>query len=187
MNAAKRPQQTAPAAVLHDSMFSTLYAKVHQRIKCAQPRKRRALSYYTTALLSTALSQPHLLHFCQFSSFLHLNNLSFKSCHFAKVEYNSIESVFPHHHRRSILPRLYAQPASGGNIHSMLKLSKLTWQPPEGGQIIKGMDLAIPDGKLVVLTGPNGGGKTTLAKLIAGLETPTSGQIFLDGKRHYSA
>ena len=63
----------------------------------------------------------------------------------------------------------------------MLKLSKLTWQPPEGGQIIKGMDLAIPDGKLVVLTGPNGG-KTTLAKLIAGLETPTSGQIFLDGK-----
>lgn len=58
----------------------------------------------------------------------------------------------------------------------MLKLSKLTWQPPEGGQIIKGMDLAIPDGKLVVLTGPNGGGKTTLAKLIAGLETPTSGQ-----------
>ena len=52
----------------------------------------------------------------------------------------------------------------------MLKLSKLTWQPPEGGQIIKGMDLAIPDGKLVVLTGPNGGGKTTLAKLIAGLE-----------------
>ena len=64
----------------------------------------------------------------------------------------------------------------------MLKLSKLTWQPLEGGQIIKGMDLAIPDGKLVVLTGPNGGGKTTLAKLIAGLETPTSGQIFLDGK-----
>ena len=64
----------------------------------------------------------------------------------------------------------------------MLKLSKLTWQPPEGGQIIKGMDLAIPDGKLVVLTGPNGGGKTTLAKLIAGLETPTSGQIFLDGR-----
>ena len=53
----------------------------------------------------------------------------------------------------------------------MLKLSKLTWQPPEGGQIIKGMDLAIPDGKLVVLTGPNGGGKTTLAKLIAGLGT----------------
>ena len=44
------------------------------------------------------------------------------------------------------------------------------------------MDLAIPDGKLVVLTGPNGGGKTTMAKLIAGLETPTSGQIFLDGK-----
>lgn len=58
----------------------------------------------------------------------------------------------------------------------MLKLSKLTWQPPEGGQIIKGMDLSIPDGKLVVLTGPNGGGKTTLAKLIAGLETPHPGR-----------
>ena len=59
----------------------------------------------------------------------------------------------------------------------MLKLSKLTWQPPEGGQIIKGMDLAIPDGKLVVLTGPNGGGKTTLAKLIAGTLSSSSGEV----------
>ena len=60
----------------------------------------------------------------------------------------------------------------------MLKLSKLTWQPPEGGQIIKGMDLAIPDGKLVVLTGPNGGGKTTLAEADRRAGDTPSGQIF---------
>ena len=62
-------------------------------------------------------------------------------------------------------------------LRSLRTVQVLHWQPPEGGQIIKGMDLAIPDGKLVVLTGPNVGGKTTLAKLIAGLETPTSGPV----------
>ena len=48
-------------------------------------------------------------------------------------------------------------------------------------QILKNVDLTIPTGKLVVLTGPNGGGKTTLAKMISGVEKPTSGQILLDG------
>ena len=40
----------------------------------------------------------------------------------------------------------------------------------------------MPDGKLIVVTGPNGGGKTTLAKIIAGLETPSGGSIWLDGQ-----
>src|SRR5699024_8701775 len=43
------------------------------------------------------------------------------------------------------------------------------------------LDLSLQDGKLVVVTGPNGGGKSTLAKLIAGVETPASGRIFLNG------
>ena len=47
-------------------------------------------------------------------------------------------------------------------------------------EIIKNIDVEIPTGKLVVITGPNGGGKTSLAKLIAGLEKPTSGSIILD-------
>ena len=41
---------------------------------------------------------------------------------------------------------------------------------------------SIPDDRLVVVTGPNGGGKTTLAKLIAGLRQPTAGSISFDGQ-----
>jgi len=48
--------------------------------------------------------------------------------------------------------------------------------------IIEGLDLTIDDGKFVVITGPNGGGKSTLAKLIMGIEQPTSGQILFNGK-----
>ena len=42
--------------------------------------------------------------------------------------------------------------------------------------------MEVPNGKLVVITGPNGGGKSTLARLIAGIEKPTSGKIIFDGK-----
>ena len=48
-------------------------------------------------------------------------------------------------------------------------------------EIIRGVNLTVEDGKFVVITGPNGGGKSTLAKLIAGIEKPTAGQILLDG------
>lgn len=49
-------------------------------------------------------------------------------------------------------------------------------------EIIRDVSLVIEDKKFVVITGPNGGGKSTLAKLIAGIEKPTSGQILLDGE-----
>lgn len=64
----------------------------------------------------------------------------------------------------------------------MLELKNIRWSVPDGEEILKGISLKIPDGKLTVITGPNGGGKTSLAKLIAGLEKPSSGQIFLDGE-----
>ncbi|MCR5592063.1 MAG: ATP-binding cassette domain-containing protein [Lachnospiraceae bacterium] len=48
--------------------------------------------------------------------------------------------------------------------------------------LINGVSLDIMPGKLTVITGPNGGGKTSLAKLIAGLYVPTSGKILLDGE-----
>ena len=59
----------------------------------------------------------------------------------------------------------------------MLELKNIRWNLPDGGEILKDISLTVPDGKLTVITGPNGGGKTSLAKLIAGLEKPTSGQI----------
>ena len=64
----------------------------------------------------------------------------------------------------------------------MLQLEHLAWRLPGGESILKGVDVHVPKGKLVVVTGPNGGGKTSLAKLVAGLETPTSGRILFDGE-----
>lgn len=48
-------------------------------------------------------------------------------------------------------------------------------------EIIDNVSLKIDDGEFVVITGPNGGGKSTLAKLIMGIEKPTSGQILFNG------
>ena len=54
---------------------------------------------------------------------------------------------------------------------------------PEGVQdILKDVSITIPDNKLVVFTGPNGGGKTTLAKIIMGLVQPTSGRVLFNGQ-----
>lgn len=64
----------------------------------------------------------------------------------------------------------------------MLELKNIHWQLPDGGEILRGIDLSIPEGKLTVITGPNGGGKTSLAKIIAGLYTPSEGNIILDGE-----
>ncbi len=62
----------------------------------------------------------------------------------------------------------------------MLELKDIRWATEDGEEILKGINLAIPDGKLTVVTGPNGGGKTSLAKVIAGLYQPIDGQIFID-------
>ena len=64
----------------------------------------------------------------------------------------------------------------------MLTLDHIVWSVPEGGTIIQDLSYTIDDGKLVVVTGPNGGGKTSLAKIIAGLEKPDSGRILFDGQ-----
>ncbi len=48
--------------------------------------------------------------------------------------------------------------------------------------ILKNINLTIDDHKFIAITGPNGGGKSTLAKIIVGIETPTSGQILFDGQ-----
>lgn len=48
--------------------------------------------------------------------------------------------------------------------------------------ILKGIDLEIPRGQFAAIMGPSGSGKSTLLGLIAGLDSPTSGQIVLDGE-----
>ncbi len=48
-------------------------------------------------------------------------------------------------------------------------------------EIIKDVSLTLDDGKFIVITGPNGGGKSTLAKLIMGIEKPTGGKIIWNG------
>ncbi len=66
----------------------------------------------------------------------------------------------------------------------MIELQKLSFEVEEDGvtkNIIKDLDLTIKSGIFTVITGPNGGGKSTLAKLIAGIRKPTSGKIIFDG------
>ena len=67
----------------------------------------------------------------------------------------------------------------------MLELKHISYSVSEAGAeqaILKDVSVTIPDGRLVVFTGPNGGGKTTLAKIIMGLVTPTGGEIVYNGK-----
>ena len=64
----------------------------------------------------------------------------------------------------------------------MLELKNIHWKTPEGEEILKGIDLTVPEGKLTVITGPNGGGKTSLAKIIAGLYEASEGSIIYNGE-----
>ena len=66
----------------------------------------------------------------------------------------------------------------------MLELKNVSFKVSDSSdekEIIQDMNLTVEDGKFVVITGPNGGGKSTLAKLIEGIEKPTSGKIYFDG------
>ena len=49
-------------------------------------------------------------------------------------------------------------------------------------EILKGIDLEIPRGQFAAIMGPSGSGKSTLLGLLAGLDTPTAGDILLDGE-----
>lgn len=64
----------------------------------------------------------------------------------------------------------------------MLELKNISYSAEGKQGILKNISLTIEDKKFVVITGPNGGGKSTLAKIIAGIEKPQRGQILLDGQ-----
>lgn len=66
----------------------------------------------------------------------------------------------------------------------MLEVKNLVFHPLDNGiekSIIESVSFTLEDGEMLVITGPNGGGKSTLAKLLMGIEAPDSGSIFMDG------
>ena len=67
----------------------------------------------------------------------------------------------------------------------MLEVKNLVFHPLENGlekSIIEDVSFTVERGETLVITGPNGGGKSTVARLLMGIETPDSGQILLEGK-----
>ena len=67
----------------------------------------------------------------------------------------------------------------------MLELQHISFEVSDNDanhEILRDVSLTVPDGRLVVITGPNGGGKSTLARLIMGIENPTSGVIRFNGQ-----
>lgn len=67
----------------------------------------------------------------------------------------------------------------------MLELKNIAFsvsEESENVEILKDINLTINDSEFVAITGPNGGGKSTLAKVIAGINKPTSGRIIFDGE-----
>ena len=67
----------------------------------------------------------------------------------------------------------------------MIEITSLVKTLHGGGhkvEILKSLDLTIPTGEFIAITGQSGSGKTTLLSLIAGLDAPTSGQIEIDGQ-----
>ena len=68
----------------------------------------------------------------------------------------------------------------------MLEIKNVSFQVTDENdvqkEIIKNISLKIDDRKFIAITGPNGGGKSTLAKLIVGIYEPTEGQIIFDGR-----
>lgn len=63
----------------------------------------------------------------------------------------------------------------------MLELCNVSFEV-DGKKILNNISLTIEDNRFTVITGPNGGGKSTLAKLIMGIEQPTDGTILFDGE-----
>jgi len=63
-----------------------------------------------------------------------------------------------------------------------LQLENLQYAYQKGTEILKGIDASFEKGKLYAITGPSGCGKTTLLSLMGGLDTPTNGQVLVDGE-----
>lgn len=94
-----------------------------------------------------------------------------------RMLYNAIVS-----HILGILPKEERKERTDSG---MLELRNVSFGVSEDNvqkDILKNISFKLEDNKFTVITGPNGGGKSTLAKIIVGIEKPTSGQIFWNGE-----
>lgn len=64
----------------------------------------------------------------------------------------------------------------------MLEMKNISFKADDGKDIVKNINITVPEGQIVAVTGPNGGGKSTVAKLFSGIYKSYEGQILLDGK-----
>lgn len=74
----------------------------------------------------------------------------------------------------------FHEPRSGND--TVAEVRGVWFSYPDGTEALKGVNLKLRKGELVALMGPNGGGKTTLAKVIAGLLKPREGKVLVQGK-----
>lgn len=68
---------------------------------------------------------------------------------------------------------------------AMLRVEQLSFDVQDSGrqqEIVNDVSFQVEDGEMLVITGPNGGGKSTIAKLLMGIEQQTAGRILLDGE-----
>ncbi|MBR1890875.1 MAG: ATP-binding cassette domain-containing protein, partial [Clostridia bacterium] len=77
-----------------------------------------------------------------------------------------------------VKPSEQAQQKKSDNIIEIYNITKVF----DGVTVLDNLSLGIKRGQFVTLLGPSGCGKTTLLRLIAGFETPTEGEIFIEGQ-----
>ena len=70
---------------------------------------------------------------------------------------------------------------SGSTRRPIVEIRDVTKRFGADGPAVDSVDLEIPEGELFALLGPSGCGKTTLLRMLAGFETPTTGEIRIDG------
>jgi zinc transport system ATP-binding protein len=69
------------------------------------------------------------------------------------------------------------------HVAPAVELRSASFAYPRGGEVLRDVDLRVAPGEFVAIAGPNGGGKTTLLRLVLGLVSPVSGSVSLFGER----
>ena len=72
---------------------------------------------------------------------------------------------------------------SEATFFQMTGITKSYWMGDEWSPVLRGIDLTIQEGEFLSVLGPSGSGKSTLMNIIGCLDTPTSGEYILHGRR----